>query len=65
MRPQVTLTVNGEPVPVTGAWSITGFTTGTRALCPDLLTLADIGVADNWRGRVVRGFFRLMRVWPP
>jgi len=32
-------------------------------LCPDLLTLADIGVADNLRGRVVRWFFWLMRRW--
>ena len=26
-------------------------------ICPDLLRLSDIGEADGWRGRVVRGFF--------
>jgi hypothetical protein len=34
-------------------------------LCPDLLRLSNIGAADGWRGRVVRGFFNLMRLWPP
>ena len=29
-------------------------------LCPDLLSIADIGEADGWRGRVVRGFFRVL-----
>jgi hypothetical protein len=33
-------------------------------LCPDLLRLSNIGPADGWRGRIVRGFFRLMRLWP-
>lgn len=33
--------------------------------CPDMLTLDNLGVADNLRGRVIRGFFRLMRVWKP
>ena len=32
-------------------------------LCPDLLSLDDIGEADHLRGRVVRGFFRLIRWW--
>jgi hypothetical protein len=32
--------------------------------CPDLLTYESLGAADNWRGRVVRGFFFLLRVWP-
>ncbi len=37
-------------------------TTGThRAICPDLLSIRDIGEADGWRGRVIRGFFRVMR----
>jgi hypothetical protein len=31
-------------------------------LCPDLLSIRDIGAADGWRGRVVRVFFRLLRV---
>lgn len=32
--------------------------------CPDLLEYTDIGAADNWRGRVIRGFFWVMRAWP-
>lgn len=33
-------------------------------LCPDLLRYEQIGAADNWRGRVVRAFFFVMRAWP-
>ena len=33
-------------------------------ICPDLLRYDELGVADNWRGRVIRGFFYLMRAWP-
>jgi hypothetical protein len=33
-------------------------------ICPDLLDYSAIGAADNWRGRVVRAFFWLMRAWP-
>ncbi len=33
------------------------------ALCPDLLRYEQIGAADNWRGRVVRAFFWIMRAW--
>ena len=32
-------------------------------LCPDLLRYEQIGPADNWRGRVVRAFFWVIRVW--
>jgi hypothetical protein len=32
------------------------------AVCPDLLRLGDLGPADCWRGRLVRAFFRLLRV---
>lgn len=39
--------------------------TNGEALCPDLLRYEQIGAADNWRGRVVRAFFWLLRVWPP
>ena len=35
------------------------------ALCPDLLRLQQIGEADNFRGRVVRAFFRLLDVVLP
>jgi len=41
--------------------TVTGSST---AICPDLLSLRDIGVADNWRGRVIRAFFKLMEYWP-
>lgn len=33
-------------------------------LCPDLLRWENIGAADGLRGRVVRAFFWLLRVWP-
>lgn len=39
-------------------------TTAPRYLCPDLLTIHQIGAADNLRGRVVRAFFRVME-WIP
>ncbi len=34
-------------------------------LCPDLLRYENIGAADGPRGRVVRGFFWILRAWPP
>lgn len=37
-------------------------TTNQSPLCPDLLRLEDIGEADAWRGKVVRGFFRILKV---
>jgi len=40
-----------------------GRTTADCWLCPDLLEYAHIGAADNLRGRVVRAFFWLMRIW--
>lgn len=53
-------TWNGEPF----VWPIE--MTGLRVvpICPDLLRYEQIGAADNWRGRVVRAFFWLMRAWP-
>ena len=33
-------------------------------LCPDLLSIHQIGAADGLRGRIVRGFFRVME-WLP
>src|SRR5262245_57259929 len=43
-------------------------TAGTRLvsipICPDLLDYECIGAADNLRGRVVRAFFWVMRIWP-
>jgi hypothetical protein len=39
-------------------------TATTAAICPDLLCYEQIGEADNWRGRVVRAFFWIMRAWP-
>ncbi len=42
-------------------WNIT---TSSFIQCPDLMTLDDIGVADNLRGRIVRAFFWVLdRVW--
>lgn len=35
-----------------------------ESICPGLLGLDYIGEADSPRGRVVRGFFWLMRRWP-
>ena len=35
-------------------------TSTSTYLCPDLLRLSDVGAADNWRGHVVRGFFRVL-----
>ncbi len=32
--------------------------------CPDVCGIEDFGTADTWRGRAVRGFFHLMRMWP-
>lgn len=68
------------PPPRDGYWiDMTGpGSTGTRVvaaadgtlvtpdhLCPDLLRWENIGPADGLRGRVVRGFFALLRLWPP
>lgn len=44
-----------------GMYSYT-LTTSQRALCPDLLSIKDMGEADGWRGRLVRGFFRSLKV---
>lgn len=33
-------------------------------LCPDLLRYEQMGEADRLRGRIVRGFFWLLRWWP-
>lgn len=38
-------------------------TVAVSRLCPDLLTLDDLGAADGWRGRCVRAFFWLLRFW--
>ena len=32
-------------------------------ICPDLLDYEALGEEDNFRGRVVRGFFWLIRWW--
>jgi hypothetical protein len=41
--------------PVTG-------TSSASTLCPDLLRLETIGEADAWRGKLVRAFFRVLKV---
>lgn len=43
------------------SWGQGQVTGTTNAICPDMLSLRDIGVADGWRGHVVRGFFRVLR----
>ena len=52
------------------SWPTTG-TVGTPLkfmppghFCPDVCGLEDFGPADFWRGRIVRGFFRAMSLWP-
>ena len=57
--PQPLLDLGGMPMyPIV---SVNGVNT---AICPDLLTIEQIGAADNLRGRVVRAFFRMME-WIP
>jgi hypothetical protein len=34
-------------------------------LCPDLLRHSQLGAADGWRGRMVRGVFLVLKLWPP
>ena len=41
----------------------TGFKLIGVPICPDLLSFADLGEADNLRGRFVRAFFWLLRIW--
>jgi hypothetical protein len=36
-------------------------TSTATAICPDLLSITDLGSADGWRGRIVRVFFHLLR----
>lgn len=59
---------NGERYVVSGENQANNITLGTMItaehLCPDLLRYEQIGAADNLRGRVVRAFFWVMRVWP-
>jgi hypothetical protein len=61
-------TVSWPDAKPTYSWYTEVTTSGTRLLsvpiCPDLLDFEALGVADNWRGRVVRAFFWLMRWWP-
>jgi hypothetical protein len=59
----------GAPLPLAapGTWQgftiHSGSTTGIDSwLCPDLLTIDRIGAADGWRGRLVRAFFRVLKV---
>lgn len=35
-------------------------TMSTGVLCPDLLSIEDLGEADGWRGGLVRAFFRVL-----
>jgi hypothetical protein len=53
------MVVGLTPYPETSGTLLT-----SEHLCPDLLRYEQIGEADGWRGRTVRGFFWLMRAWP-
>lgn len=44
-----------------GTVTIIGTTTSGQWLCPDSLSIRNIGAADGWRGRVVRVFFRVLK----
>ncbi len=58
----------GTPAVTTGA-SLVPAADGSLVtpchLCPDLLRYENIGAADGLRGRAVRAFFWIMRVWRP
>lgn len=43
-------------------WTVSWTMTGGH-LCPDSLRYEQMGVADTWRGRVVRAFLWAMRFW--
>jgi hypothetical protein len=55
------LSVNGLPV---NGLPVIGTASNADWVCPDLLRYEQIGAADRLRGRVVRAFFWLLRVWP-
>lgn len=51
---------SSSPIVITpmSTWPATGAnTTAPQWICPDLLSIRQIGAADGWRGRVVRAFF--------
>jgi hypothetical protein len=57
--------IGGIPTVFPRGWVAGGTNTASpTALCPDLLRYEQIGEADGWRGRVVRAFFFVMRLWP-
>jgi hypothetical protein len=39
-------------------------TMNVTVLCPDLLRYEHLGIADTWRGGVVRAVFWCLRAWP-
>ena len=55
-----------DPIVLTTTETMTGsiHRMVTIPMCPDLLRYDQLGEADNLRGRVVRAFFWLMRIWP-
>lgn len=60
----------GEQVRIYGPpgftwWDEKSHTSNMSYLCPDMLSLRNIGVADNLRGRVVRAFFIAISWWKP
>ncbi len=45
------------PMAVTGAMTTTVSKILGVPICPDLLSIDDMGEADGWRGQLIRGFF--------
>ena len=48
------------PMVVTGTTTVNITKLIGVPFCPDLLSIDDMGEADNWRGYVVRGFFTVL-----
>ena len=65
-RPHVKITLRyiAEERPMSTAnfqpATLTTSTGTTSAICPDLLSIRDLGEADGWRGAAVRVFFGLL-----
>lgn len=53
--------VEVQPLHVTGS-TVQGIM--TVPLCPDMLNYQNLGAADSFRGRLIRGFFRLLDFTP-
>lgn len=63
MEPHLKVVTNSDPFSFT-TLSDSSVRMVTIPMCPDLLRYDQLGEADNLRGRVVRAFFWVMRIWP-